>query len=94
MLPVFHSIACRIGRHDLFLVKKISDQAGKVECNWCKKQWAMKFEGDNVGSMIPWSEAQFFYTDERIKRVLNSGAEIAPTRTTLPQEGRTGEKGS
>jgi hypothetical protein len=66
----FQGIACRIGRHDLFMLRKISDQSAQVECNYCCKQWAMKLEGDNIGSMIPWSEAQFFYNEERINRVL------------------------
>lgn len=67
---VFQGIACRIGKHRLFMVKKISEQAALVECNFCHKQWAMKMDGYCQGSMIPWVEAQFFYTDERIKRVL------------------------
>jgi hypothetical protein len=66
---VFQGIACRIGKHRLFMVKKISDQAALVECNYCRKQWAMKMEGDAQGSMIPWVNAQFFYTTERITRM-------------------------
>ena len=58
---VFQGLACRIGKHDLFMVKKISDQAALVECNYCRKQWAMKMEGDCTGSMIPWTEAQFLH---------------------------------
>jgi len=67
---VFQGLACRIGKHRLSMVKKISDQAALVECNYCRKQWATKMGGDCQGSMIPWVEAQFFYTDERIKKVL------------------------
>lgn len=61
MIPVFHDIACKIGKHNLSLVRKLSDQAGLVECSWCKKQWAMKFEGDFKGARIPWEEAKEFY---------------------------------
>jgi hypothetical protein len=67
----FKQLACRIGKHDLFLVRKISNQAGQVECNTCHKQWSMKFEGDNQGAMIPWETASKFYTEKRIKDALS-----------------------
>jgi hypothetical protein len=58
---IFQQIACRIGKHRLFLVEDLSPQAGLVECYYCKRQYALKFEGDNAGAMIPWEKAKTFY---------------------------------
>ena len=64
-------IFCLTGRHRFHILKKISRQAALVGCDYCKKKYALKLDGDNIGSTIPWVEAQFFYTDKRIKRSLN-----------------------
>ena len=63
---MWHKLMCFIGRHDLTMIKKLSDQAALCECDYCHDKWAVKMIGDCAGAFMPWVEAQFFYTDERI----------------------------
>ena len=70
MNELLQRLVCWVGRHDLKIVRAVSDQSAQVECVHCKRQWARKMIGECEGSMIPWESAKFFYTEERIQRVL------------------------
>lgn len=65
MSGYFQRIACRIGKHDLTVLKMLSAQAALCECDYCREKFAVKIHGDCAGSIIAWDKAETFYTEEK-----------------------------
>lgn len=59
---------CFIGRHDLFVINRLSTQSDKLECSRCQKQYAINW---NIRALLPWDrEIEKFY-EEFSARVIN-----------------------
>lgn len=52
-------IKCFFGRHNMFVVKKLSDGCQKIKCTKCQKYWAINHR---IETVIPWDkDVEDFY---------------------------------
>lgn len=55
----FRWLKCRAGHHQYFVKQVVSEQARKVGCHCCDREWAMHI-GDRI--IVPWTlEFDAFY---------------------------------